>query len=584
MPEIQHGSLALPGHWRIVWFGKLEHIPSPYSPPRIKTYVWHLPRWPDLLKGKHAVRYLNVGEIPLLHLNAVLKDGVVVPLLRGNPWTRLRKLSLDLARDNLRVFKRFDRDERRDPIVPVITDYLESDPDANALFVGVGHAGDPYAYLMPCVEVFRFFYALSSALTKAVLTGAFLDPDRHIWDVNKSWAEPKQRLAFLQLRKHMLDADARHLAIYAFVEDAVRRAQDIFLYAAGHDSSEGGRIIRALPPFDGRMAFKAEVIDLEHAGRTRTLITRLVSCDWRLPFDRIDYLRDNDGRSSHDPDDDRPTSGWSRPRKQTGNPPPNRLSLVEGPGSRDESPWELEVEDINSRFPELSKIHANKLEPEESKTKSGAGKVLPPRPPPTQVTVGEVRTSAALIPEALISGLRQVALPEEAIDDRADPSVADTAYLQTAELLLEIQRQHLAEVEFVRATPRVAYWNTVLLNVCPNDLGRDATAWLYVDSERTRPRLVLIASLQWEGKLRYLIDFQRKRPKECSMLVLWSVDGAELPVGYLGQALLACQKAKQVSLVGLNHLPIAWGRVRHTVSIKDIDGPVRLLQRVFAVG
>ena len=53
----------------------------------------------------------------------------------------------------------------------------------------------------------------------------------------------------------------------------------------------------------------------------------------------------------------------------------------------------------------------------------------------------------------------------EAIDGAADPCAVDAAYLKTAERLLDMQRQHLAEVAFVRVTPKVAYWRTVLLPI-----------------------------------------------------------------------------------------------------------------------
>ncbi|WP_136256288.1 hypothetical protein [Metallibacterium scheffleri] len=575
MPHIKHGSLALPGFWRIVWFGKLDRIPSPSASPRIKAYLWELPRWPNLSKGERAVRYLNIGEMPLLHLNTILKDGIALPH-DHNPWVHSKSLSLDLSRDNLHVFKRFDRDDRGDLIVPVVTDYLEDDPDANALFVGIGHIGDHYAYLIPCIEIFRFFYALSSPLTKSVLTGDFLDPDRHLWDVSKSRASLTERLAFLQLRKRMLDADVRHLAIFAFVDGALKRAQEVFLFAAGHTSTGESRLVRALPPFDGKMTFKAEVVNLNQAGRVRTLITQLISCDWCLPYARIDYLRDNDGRVSSYPDENRPISGWSRPQ----GPKPDPVTLVEGPGNRGESPWEIEVEDISARFPRQSKIATVKLTTENSETRSGRSQPLPPRPSSDKVTTGDLISSKDMIREALLSGRRHLVLPEEEIAADADPTAADQAFLQTAELLLQMQRRGLADVQIIRVTPKIAYWRQVLLNVCKVDPDDEPPAWLFIDLERKKPRLALIASMRPEGRMRYLIDFQRKRPRECSILVLWSSDETELPLGYLAQALHACQMAKQVSLAAISDLPISWGRLKHTQPFKGIDGPERLLRRV----
>jgi len=582
MATVRHGSLNLPGYWRLAWFGKLEQVPSHHAPPRIRVYLWELPRWPDREAGRREVRLINVGEIPLLYLNVVVHDGVALPL-EANPWTRRSTLPLDLSRDNLRVFKRFDSDKHGNAIIPIKTDYLADDPEANTLFVAVGSAGDPYSVLIPCVEVFRFFYALSSRLANAALSDAFLDPDRYLWDVKESKVVSEQRFAFLKLRKRMHDDDVLHLAMYAFNEVALSRAQEIYRYLSNFTLSEGNeRAIRALPPFDGRLRIKADVVNLPTARFSRTLITRLVSCDWRLPFDRIDHVRENDGRASADADQNRPLSGWSRAHR-TQEPGADDVTLVDGPGSNSLAPWELPSEEISSRFPLLANVKIHKRPTGPSRTRSGgrSSAVLPPRPAPTRATTGELISAAEMIPEARVTGPRRFVPSKVEIDELADPTSGDAAYLKTAALLLEMQQHQLAVVRFMAVTQKIAYWRSVVLNVSPVSRDEESSSWIFVDASRTKPRLALIAAIQHEGRVRYLIDFQRKRPRECSMLVLWGTDEKELPVSYLNSAMAVCRQARQVSLESLAHLAIAWTRVRHTVSTRDADGPNRLLQKLF---
>ncbi len=103
MLEVKHGSMELPGFWRIVWFGKLEHVPSATTAaPSIKVYLQHLPRWPERTPGSRTTECINAGDIPLFHLNAVLHDGVV-ERLADNPWTCWRWLKTDHQRGFLLV-------------------------------------------------------------------------------------------------------------------------------------------------------------------------------------------------------------------------------------------------------------------------------------------------------------------------------------------------------------------------------------------------------------------------------------------------------------------------------------------------
>jgi len=44
-----NSAALLPGFWRIVWFGMLEHVPSATAAPSSKGYLQHLPRW----RGAH---------------------------------------------------------------------------------------------------------------------------------------------------------------------------------------------------------------------------------------------------------------------------------------------------------------------------------------------------------------------------------------------------------------------------------------------------------------------------------------------------------------------------------------------------
>lgn len=586
MPEVTHGTLALPGYWRLAGFGKLDRIPSAHSSPRIKTYLRPLPTWPKPVMAtgidSQAARHIHIGELALLHLNTVLLDGKVLPI-RINPWVKRVKLPFDMTRGNLTVFRRFDHDDRGDEIIPVRNTHLQADPDANALFVGIGNQKDPFAYVVPCVENFRFFYATSSTLSKSMLSGDFLDPNRHLWDVDDSWINRAQRIAFMQLRKRMLDDDARFLARFAYDEYALKQAKEIFLYAAGQTAEHGERTIRALPPFQGRTDFVANVVEFETAGHRRLLVTQFISCHWKPPFDDIEFLRDNDGRFDPNNRDQREKSKYSEIPRPEPQDPPEEVDLGEGPAQADLAPWRLRKTQIDERFPELSKVRTTKRERKDATTVSGPQLRRYTAKSPVDGTVGDVKTSANEVAEVLISGLGQVVLPREEIATDVAVQAGDAIYQLTIELLLLIRSSGLASVDFVRATEQVVYLDGVVLNVFSDDLSVEKRSWLYVDSDRNCRRIAVIASVAKQGRVRYLIDIQHKRPNECSMLVVWDDAEAELDTGFLAQALFACQKAEGASLKTLNHLPIHWARLRHSVKQKGEAEAESLMRRIFDV-
>jgi hypothetical protein len=298
-----------------------------------------------------------VAELPLLHSNAILCNGRLIQS-STSPWgfEERKEFTLDFSRGNLDTFHRFEPDNTGQLIVPEKLCSLKDDPEANALFVGIGAGGDPYAYIIACTELLRFFYATSSVMIRSVLSDDFLDPNRNLWNVALSYILPDGK-AFLQLRKRMFDADAPFMARFAFSPYAQMQAREIYLYAAGMRREDDTRTIRALPPFEGRTRLIVNAIPMDVAGSRRWLISRLISCDWRPPYTHLDYQRDNDGRRDDRNINDRTSSGWQKGdfnrSAQSPGDPPDVLTLLSKPASTELTPWGLKNSEINERFPEL---------------------------------------------------------------------------------------------------------------------------------------------------------------------------------------------------------------------------------------
>ena len=317
---VQHESLLLPGYWRITSFGALTENPAAAAGDLlIRADLAELANWEDSpvdwgrVTGRQRRMLVPVGELPRLHLNAVLHDGRLandlVDRLEFERWMR-REINCD--RSNITVITRDHKDDQGNYVVPVRAKWASqlSDHDRHGLFVAFGSGEDPYALVIPCVEVFRFFYATSDVLAKYFLKDRFLDPGAYLCNPSKTAISRTDGKAVLWLRKWMLDADARFLARFAFDEYALGQAQAIFLSTAAANEPSHERRIRALPPFQGTEEVTFLGIPLGSEERPRIFVTRLLSCDWKPPFTELKWDRDNDGRSDPNKREERPPTEW----------------------------------------------------------------------------------------------------------------------------------------------------------------------------------------------------------------------------------------------------------------------------------
>jgi len=337
--EVQHESILLPGYWCITSFGKLTHNPlASSSDLRIRAYLAPLDTPKHSAIPRHSINggiremFLPVGELPRLHLDAVLKDGQLTTLKLNTPVRRV----IDCERANIKIIERLERDNQGQFVIPVRRkwEHLQVDPDRNGLFIAIGSKTDPYATIIPAIEVFRFFYATSDVLARFILSDRILDPDTYFWDTEKS-AMLSDGHAIVWLRKHMLDADARFLARFALNPYATSQAQDIFCYLATTDAPGRERAIRALPPFQETVSIQVSGVAIGGPDGDRFLVKQIVSCNWRPPFTHLKWDRDNDGRRDPYNRQERPPSDW-KPGLLTSpsedQPEPARLAAVATPG------------------------------------------------------------------------------------------------------------------------------------------------------------------------------------------------------------------------------------------------------------
>lgn len=594
MANVCHETVALPGLWRVAWFGGLSHAPTSSSTDlRIQTYLTPLGSVEEVADGQRLVgappvpRLLPVGELPLLHLNAVLQDGVLCTDPRANfAWGAETHYAqeLDFSRENITVISRFARDESGCHIIPLSKESRMHPADRAALFVAVGDGRDPFANLIPAVEVFRFFYATSSVLARTILSPAVLDVHANFWSIDKSAVTP-DGLAVLWLRRRMLDADARFIARFAFDKYALSQMQEIYLYAAAKGPHDGRRMIKALPPFEGsaRVRFRFIPIHRKDGAERRRLITQLLQCSYPPPFSSLKWDRDNDGRPSADEAGDlelpkRALSLIAPP--DDGALPTTRLT--QQPAGFLSPTFRLKEEDIFDRFPSLRDVPAEKLPQEEtsSKREPKSWKFLMAKAFSSSVIQG--RSSGELVSHAIIEGL--VRKPQIAPErtESVNRAVGEESYRHVLGLLRAINHYGLGEVTFLAVLDSIAWVSETEFNVFPPDVDDKRFAWLYVDREKFCRRMVIVAKVRVKGEIRYVLEFQQRTPRECATQIVRTAAGSgDVSHGLLAALLLDCARRSSAALANVAIYGLKSSTVRHYEKDCDQAAVARFVERVF---
>lgn len=575
MRPIEHQVFQREGFLRIVWYGRVTAVPSESQVPLLTAYLAPI----EMHRGEpvspritsRAERYtIPAGDIPRLPINSIINGNrIVYPFGKVFAPFEQRTLSLDFTQRNLTPFQRFAQDENGQYIVPISSISRFDDTEYPGALLGIGNGEDAFAVVIPCFEVFRFFYATSSRLANVFVDTRFLDPSRHVWNPDRSVINRTERTAKVWLRQRMLDTDARMIAAFAFSKYAVEQGKNIFLnIAKGAGANE--RTLQALPPFEGSTTVEAVCKPfVGPRGQPRILITRLIHCDWRPDFDQLVFDRDNDGRSAGGGDEI--TEPLERePHVEVddlGDDDEVPASLWTEPPASQFAPVELVDEDLAGRFPQLESVATEKL-PQIENTHHGANirRKKRERWNTELSTVEGTSSTSELGPALLTGGYEEVATYVG--DPESMPQPPDEQILRIAKSIANVHRQGLAQVVFLPVFKPSYPIEDIKLFLLPNSIHRIEWPWLYHDKADGRRRKGFAAevSVGWDERprFRYVLDFEPKSGKQGSIAVVWNDDEGVIDPETLIRVVAAFAAKGNVWLKEPVFLGMQIGRRNHT--------------------
>jgi hypothetical protein len=374
--------------------------------------------------------------------------------------------------------------------------------------------------LVPCMEIFRFYYGHSTQLAFRILRGDLVSAPHWMYDADASWVDNEGR-ARLELAPSLDITNAYTLGRFVLDPVGLRRARAIVTRAM---IAEGRSIpIDVLPPFNGPWRVHVRGRWLSY-GRTRGyLVYAITRCEATPPFVSLSvhggFARD--GSSGRKPtQDDAPTSTAERRRSVS---PKGEVIIEPGdPGLRALN-QALPTLDKDDRFPKVPIIHVvRRRRPGKGERSSGSTIVSVPSSTP-DVAISD--TPADTGPNAgfftsrrraqdLREGRDMLALYQEALDQL--PGVA-----ASSGFLCTIAREVIELSRAFSGPPPV---------------------WVYVDRPSKQSRSVLLATVKFALAQALVIEIQR-RPgavEEIRTLIVADVGFADIDEDRLMRILVRC--------------------------------------------
>ncbi len=292
----------LSGVWRLDWFGGLSINDNVRSDPKIEIAFSPILNEKEKRFNKSAVNmndqiiiHRGIGELPLYHIGSSWKKGQMVS-----------SLNKDVAE-----IEYFTIDASEHPTFVSAKNYIKDSyynlkrfQQQNCIICpGADHKGDPIELIIPCAEIFRFYYGTSTQMAQELVYGSAWEMNKLVMFENaetkekRTWEDQDGNL-FLTLRKRIPNSDAWTVARLIGNKHALSQARKMADYLMIPPKDGSSRPIKISFPFVGISKISCQgkpVID--QTNTWRFFVLHLNTCSYPLPYQKVLLERENDGRT-----------------------------------------------------------------------------------------------------------------------------------------------------------------------------------------------------------------------------------------------------------------------------------------------
>lgn len=523
--------------WRIDWIGKARPNIDVETEPSLLIHLSKLkPGYRDSLSNgsltdDQVTKTVGLGLLPLLPAGSVWKDG---RLHAHIPPNKREVFEIDTSQEVIQAFNGKIRVGGNDSDVipfwhyPVRKHYPALQDAPLAVFPAIKGRRFDY-YIIPRCELFRFYYACSSGLT------------RYVWDNSiESAINPREsgRLeggdVRIYLRRHMLDREAYMLARWHASDEMARQIQTFRSLRTRLSANRSRQDLPALHlvigfPFNGRTKLVAagksiKLCMANESGREvwAFLALHLQRCEHPMPFRNIVVDRENRNLQGENKDDDDLQMAWPRNRHGELKGPddaPDNGGESDTPFASSEEPLkniQAKVVDTYGQQFDLSRHRLVKEEVEVQKYRSAkvlkAGEAIVDQFGTGEGTYGESSTGPANV--------------------TSTPDQSSEKHRVTLQIFVEAlgwirEQPGINSVETLALGGSSMLVDGETLYLLPDKI-RGLRTWHRIKSVPDRNRGIMVAMMATADNTFYLMEIERRGEDDCFSTLVLTTGGIEL--------------------------------------------------------
>lgn len=285
-------------YWRIDWLGNIRRHGPHLAQHQVDVFFSPLNRhFQGVLTApgaadpfhQHLVP-IGVGCLPMLHIGAVFKEGHLVP----QPPRKANRQRFFVSLDQQRPFSLSNPIDRFLPYANRLKAITPNEfviggrawkqaVDSQLTAIPDKAGSDSFFLMIPNLEIARFFFCTSSVLARNLFSNAW---EKLIWNGGcNTENRPHEITVGLNPVAGVRYRDARTLGLKLASPAANECIRSIY-QSLQSASRVNNTPLSCFFPAQGDVQIEAEVIEIQTGTKLgkRFFVTRLISCEWNLPF------------------------------------------------------------------------------------------------------------------------------------------------------------------------------------------------------------------------------------------------------------------------------------------------------------
>lgn len=519
--------------WKVDWVGIPKINPAAKSEPLLTAFLTRFknttssvinPLNPSSLEKFHLQVSIGAGHQSLVNTGSVWKNqeqvfqsveytelDFNVDTSQAKPITFAEKIGVDKKR----ILTAFQYPTGKDAF-----DKIKESP-----LIAIPYNGDPYGLLIPAIEVIRFYYLLSSPMATAVYYGVF-----EKLTVPTPEFDPVAKQVSFTLNWGVSKNDAWGIARYWSSELVKERVKDIHEWVQKTSINQVEQVCRStLFPFDDETTLKCQGYFITgEDGINRYLCTKLIECSGPFLFEHVNaqIMKSDVSTEEYEKELANPTVPWPVYDNQS----TNTVHTEEEPSKKhiakqfvnSESRFSglknktKDIEIVKKKSERVAKIYSDS-EKKDRKISTSDG------------TYSDSNTRRAQISTNLDSK------PSE--PERLKAFVDMLNYLRNVKgmavrtLAIELPDKFLDKAGYGSVNIG-SYMGETIIGCFK--VGKKKNAWVDIKIEQynfKKPRGLIIAEVNYQSKLWYLMELERDASKEkqfFSLFILYKNNNTEI--------------------------------------------------------